>query len=79
MGVRVGPGRAARRVVVFNGDDAARDWPVDLVGETSSDAVVMAEVFAGSDVMQAMDQTNPASSRAIAVTTTCLSLPLAIM
>ena len=29
--------------------------------------------------MQAMDQTNPTNSRAIAVTTTCVSLPLAIM
>ena len=39
-----------------------------------------ADVFAGgSDVMQAMAQTNPASSRAIAVTTTCLGLPFAIM
>ena len=40
----------------------------------------MAEFFAGgSVVMQAMDQTNPASSRAIAVTTTWFNLPLATM
>ena len=34
------------------------------------------DLFGGSDVMQAM---NPANSRAIAVTTTCLGLPFAIM
>jgi hypothetical protein len=51
-----------------------------LVGPTSSEAGATADVFAGgSDVMQAMAQTNPASSRAIAVTTTCLGLPFAIM
>jgi len=67
--------------VVFNGwRRSDRDWPVDLVGETSSDVVVMAEVFAGgSDVMQAMDHTNPANSRAIAVTMTGVGLPFAIM
>jgi hypothetical protein len=50
-----------------------------LVGPTSSEAGATADVFAGgSDVMQAMAQTNPASSRAIAVTTTCLGFPFAI-
>jgi hypothetical protein len=40
----------------------------------------MAEVFAGgSDVMQAMDHTNPANSRAIAVTMTGVGLFLAAM
>ena len=78
MGARV---PARRALVAFNGwRRGARERPVDLVGETSSDVVVAAEVFAGgSDVMQAMDQTNPASSRAIAVTTTCVGLPFAIM
>jgi hypothetical protein len=38
-----------------------------------------APVTGGSDVMQAILQTNPASSRAIAVTMTCFSLPLAII
>ena len=53
---------------------------IDFVGETLSDADVMTEVFTrGSDVMQAMDHTNPANSRAIAVTTTGVSLPFAIM
>jgi hypothetical protein len=67
--------------VVFNGGRGGdRNGPVDFVGETSSVVVVMAEVFAGgSDVMQAMDQTNPANSRAIAVTMTCVGLPFAIM
>jgi hypothetical protein len=37
------------------------------------------DTVCGSDVMQAMAQTNPANSRAIAVTTTCFSLPFAIM
>jgi hypothetical protein len=51
-----------------------------LIGPTSSEAGTTADVFAGgSDVMQAMAQTNPANSRAIAVTTTCLGLPFAIM
>ena len=51
-----------------------------LVGSTSSNAGATADAFAGgSDVMQAMAQTNPANSRAIAVTTTCLGLPFAIM
>jgi hypothetical protein len=50
------------------------------VGETSSDAVVTAELFTGgSEVMQAMDQTNPANSRAIAVAIICLGLPFAIL
>jgi hypothetical protein len=40
--------------------------------------LVAAELFAGgSDVMQAMDQTKPANSRAIAVTTTGFGLPFA--
>src|SRR3954453_4199061 len=80
-GARVCSGRAARCVVVFNGGRGGdRNGPVDFVGETSSVVVVMAEVFAGgSDVMQAMAQTNPASSRAIAVTMTCVGLPFAIM
>ena len=33
----------------------------------------------GSDVMQAMAQTKPASSRAMAMTTTCFSLSLTII
>jgi hypothetical protein len=74
-------GDAARRVVVFNGwRRSDRDWPVDLVGELSSDVGVIAEVFAGgSDVLQAIDHTNPANSRAIAVTMTGVGLPFAIM
>jgi hypothetical protein len=53
---------------------------VDLIGSASSNSGVVTEVFAGrSEVMQAIAQTNPASSRAIAVTTTCLGLPFAIM
>ena len=59
-----------------------REWPVDLGEQTSCDAIVTVAVtfFAGgSVVMQAIDQTNPASSRAIAVTATCLGLPFAIM
>ena len=81
MEARVCSGRAARRVVASNGwRDSARERPVDLVGQTSSDVVVAAEVFAGgSDVMQAMDHTNPANSRAIAVTMTGVGLPFAIM
>src|ERR1700693_1988928 len=53
----------------------ARERPVNRVGQTSSDAVVVAGFGGGSDVTQAMLQTNPASSRAIAVTTTGFSLP----
>jgi hypothetical protein len=73
-------GRAAR-CVLFNGwRRSARGWPIDFVGETLSDADVTAEVFTrGSDVVQAMDHTNPANSRAIAVTTTGVSWPFAIM
>ena len=57
----------------------APDWPVDVAGETSSDVAVMAEVFAGgSDVMQAIDHTNPANSRAIAVTMTGVGLSFAM-
>jgi hypothetical protein len=80
MGAWVCSGRAAR-CVDFNGCRRSdRDWPVDLVGGTSSVVVVMAEVFAGgSDVMQPMDHTNPANSRAIAVTMTGVGLPFAIM
>jgi hypothetical protein len=80
MGARVCFGRAAR-CVVFNGwRRSDRDWLGDFVAETSSDVVVMAEIFAGgSDVMQAMDHTNPANSRAIAVTMTGVGLPFAIM
>jgi hypothetical protein len=58
--------------------EALRDETVAVpqpVRPTSSEAGVTAEVFAGgSDVMQAMAQTNPANSRGIAVTTTCLGL-----
>jgi hypothetical protein len=80
-GARACFGRAARCVVVFNGwQGSDRDWLVDLAGETSSDIVVMAEAFAGgSDVMQAIDHTNPANWRAIAVTMTGVGLPFAIM
>jgi hypothetical protein len=45
----------------------------------SFDVVTTFPFAGGSDVRQAMDQTNPANSRAIAVTTTCFGLPLAIM
>src|SRR5215213_7753678 len=64
-GARFCSRRAARCVVVFNGwQGSDRNWLVDLAGETSSDIVVMAEAFAGgSDVMQAIDHTNPANSR----------------
>jgi hypothetical protein len=81
MGVPVCSGGAARRAVAFNGwRRSARQRPVDWVGQTSSEVVVMAEVFAGgSDVMQAMDHTNPANSRAIAVTMTGVGLPFAII
>src|SRR3954454_20753382 len=79
-GARVCSGRAARCVVVFNGGRGGdRNGPVDAGGVTWSVVIVMAEAFAGgSDVMQAMDQTNPANSRAIAVTVTCVGLPFAI-
>jgi hypothetical protein len=51
-----------------------------LVGAASSAAGLTVDVVAGgSDEMQAMAQTNPANSRAIAVTTTCLGLPFAII
>jgi hypothetical protein len=81
MGAGVCSGRATWRGVAFNGRRcSAADWPVDVVGETPSDVAVMAEVFAGgSDVMQAMDHTNPANSRAIAVTMTGVGLPFAII
>jgi hypothetical protein len=74
-------GRAAQRVVAFNGwRCGARDWPVGSVGDTWFDVVAVAEVFAGgSYVMQAMDHTNPANSRAIAVTMTGVGLPFAII
>ena len=74
-------GRPVRRVVSFMGWlRGVLEWAVDPVWQIFSDAVVMAEFFAGgSVVMQAIDQTNPASSRAIAVTTTWFNLPLAIM
>ena len=63
------PGRPARRAVSFTGWLLERT--VDPVWQTFSGAVVIAEFFAGgSVVMQAIDQTNPANSRAIAVTTT---------
>jgi hypothetical protein len=58
---------------------AARERSLDTSGQTSSDAIVTVLVAGESVVMQAIDQTNPASSRAITVTTTCLSLPFAIM
>ena len=41
--------------------------------------VLQSSLLGRSDVMQAMAQTNPANSRAIAVTTTCFSLPFANM
>ena len=81
MSAPVCSGRAAQRAVAFNGwRRGARDWPVELAGDSCSDVVAMAEVFArGSDVMQAMDHTNPANSRAIAVTMTGVGLSFAIM
>ena len=67
--------------MAFNGSrSSARERPVDVVGQTLSDGVVAAAVFAGeSDVIQAMDHTNPANSRAIAVTMTGVGLSFAIM
>src|SRR5580692_3815067 len=75
------PGRSARRAVSFIGwRRGTLEQVVDPVGQIFSDGVVTAEFFVGgSVVMQAMDQTNPASSRAIAVTTTCFNFPFAIM
>ena len=68
-----------RRTVPFSGWRCGAR-PIDAVGQTSSNAVVTAELLTGgSDVMQAMDQTNPANSRAIAVTTTGFGLPAAII
>jgi hypothetical protein len=70
---RVCFGDRARRLSAFSvWRRGARERPVNPVGQTSSDAVVVAGFGGGSDVTQAMLQTNPASSRAIAVTTTAL-------
>ncbi len=75
MGAPVGSGHP----MAFNGW-SPRERLADFVGQTLSDVVVAAEVFAGgSDVMQAMDQTNPANSRAIAVTMTGVGLFFATM
>src|ERR1700685_183408 len=68
--------RVARRLSAFGvWRRGARERPVNPVGQPSSDAVVVAGFGGGSDVTQAMLQTNPASSRAIAVTTTGFSFP----
>jgi hypothetical protein len=73
-------GVPARRRRLSAAGGLARERSMDTCGQTSSNAIVVATLFAGgSVVMQAIDQTNPASSRAIAVTTTWLSLPFAIM
>jgi hypothetical protein len=60
--------------------DGLRARAIDERRTISSGAIVAGTLFAGgSVVMQAIDQMNPANSRAIAVTTTCLGLPFAIM
>jgi hypothetical protein len=81
MDASVCSGRAARRVVTFNGwRRGAWDWSVDWVGDALSDVIAAVDVFAGgSEVMHAMDHTNPANSRAIAVTMTGVGLPFATM
>jgi len=75
------PPERARRGAPFTGwwrgghaPAADLSWPA--CGEVAAIAVA---VVGGSDVMQAMLQTNPASSRAIAVTMICVGLPLAII
>jgi hypothetical protein len=72
----VGPHDRPRALRGWRG---ARERSLDTSGQSSSDAIVTVLVAGEPVVMQAIDQTNPASSRAITVTTTCLSLPFAIM